>query len=293
MEVQMRASWVLLLALSVPACIDDGIPDLGDGLDRRLPPGRHKIDAAPAPDASGGGADAAVPAPDGGVVVAPPDATASPDAAAPPPPDPLDPTFQVRLVPQGVTGVQRVNLAIPLPPALLADASRIRIAAGGTELAAARVALASWPDGSLRAVQVQVDVNVAAAVLDVEVGATPAAGNLAAVAVSTTLAANGTPRVWAVLPAAWLAPSLVAGPLLPRAAIAGTALDAWGGVCDYARWGTAAFRRSAATRARGSSIGRPRSTAATPPPAIQPVAMPSSTIITMRPLGSRGECTGV
>lgn len=163
-----------------------------------------------------------------------------------PPPLPVDPTFKVRLVPQGDTsGVQRVNFALPLPSGQLADPSHIRVAAaGGAELPAARRAIASWPDGSLRAVQLQVDVDVATtSELDVEVGAATAAGTLARVPVADTLiAADGTlgPRVWAQLPAEWLAASQVAGPTLAQSAIP-AGLEAWIGLCDYAAWDTDAF----------------------------------------------------
>jgi len=149
-------------------------------------------------------------------------------------PDPVDTSFQIQLVPSaGVTGAQRINFAVPLPPGLLTDATRIRVAAaGGAELPAARAALAAWPDGSIRSIQVQVDAD-AAATLDVEIDAA-STGALTPVAVADTLGADGSPRVWAILPAAWLAPSMVAGPLVAD-------LGAWSAVCDYARWNTDAF----------------------------------------------------
>jgi len=151
---------------------------------------------------------------------------------------PVDPSFQVQLVAQtGITGTQRVNFAVPLPEGLLDDAASIRVAAGGAELATARRALATWPDGSLRSVQLQVDVDVSAVTaLDLDVGTAATADALALVDVADTLVtADGTtgPKVWALLPAAWLAASGVAGPVLPHDAYAGSALDAWSGVCDY------------------------------------------------------------
>jgi hypothetical protein len=153
-------------------------------------------------------------------------------------------SVQLQLVPQsGIAGVQRVSFALPMPPGLLRDPSRIRVApvpGAGDDLASARRALAHWPDGSIRAVQIQVDVDVSTTLaLDAEIGVAQAAGSLPLAAVADTLvAADGTsgPRVWAVLPPEWLAPSLVAGPAVARAAIAGTVLDAWGDVCDYAAW---------------------------------------------------------
>jgi hypothetical protein len=160
---------------------------------------------------------------------------------------PIVPEFRIELQPQeGVTGTQRVNFAIPLPEGLIGDASEIRIAeAGGDELATARRTLASWPDGSPRSVQLQVEVDVGAVTaLDVEVGAASAGGELALADVASTLvSADGTlgPRVWALLPPAWLAASGVAGPVTPQSEVAGTPLDAWTGLCDYAAWGVDAF----------------------------------------------------
>jgi hypothetical protein len=171
-----------------------------------------------------------------------------------PPGDPIDPQFRVQLVPQtGVSGTQRVNLAIPLPPDLVDDASMIRVAiADGGELATARRALASWPDGSLRSVQLQVEVDVGAVTaLDVEVGTAAGGGTLDLVDVASTLvAADGTmgPRVWALLPAEWLAGTGFAGPATPSTMIAGTELDAWSGICDYAQWNIDAFLELEADR---------------------------------------------
>jgi hypothetical protein len=68
------------------------------------------------------------------------------------------------------------------------------------------------------------------------------------VPVAATLEGGGTPRVWALLPATWLAASGAFGAIAPRAAIAGTPLDAWGGVCDYARWDTDAFTAGMSAR---------------------------------------------
>lgn len=159
----------------------------------------------------------------------------------PPTPPDLDPEFSVRLVPaSGVTGEQVVNFAVPLPRGFV-TAPDVRVAQGGTELATFRRGLGAYPDGTLRAIQIQAALTVDAEVtLDLEVGVAPGPAR-EAVDVADTLAADGTPRVWAVLPATWLAGTAFAGPLVPRAALAGSDLDAWGGVCDYARWDTDAF----------------------------------------------------
>jgi hypothetical protein len=160
---------------------------------------------------------------------------------------PVDPNFRVELAPQaGVSGTQRVNFAVPLPRRLVSDENAITVAiADGAELAAARRGIATWSDGSLRSIQIQVDVDVdAVTALDVVVGATPSGGTLDLVPVADTLVvADGTegPRVWVRVPAEWLAGSAVAGPSSTSAAMAGTELDAWSERCDYAAWDTEAF----------------------------------------------------
>ena len=55
--------------------------------------------------------------------------------------------------------------------------------------------------------------------------------------------ADGTagPRVWALLPARWLSGSGVAGPQVPEADVAGTPLDAWRTLCDYAEYDVTNF----------------------------------------------------
>lgn len=157
---------------------------------------------------------------------------------------PMPMEFSVALVPNAVTGAQRVNFAVPLPAGALADVGAIRVVAGGAELPAARRALASYSDGSPRSVQVQVDVNVSTTQsLTVQLGVAGATGPTL-VDVATTLAGSGNnvqPKVWVKLPTDVLAASGVAGPVLPRAAVANTALDAWSTLCNYAKWDTDAF----------------------------------------------------
>ncbi len=174
------------------------------------------------------------------------------DPPGDPPGTPIDPNLTVRLVPaSGQSGTQVVNFAIPLPVGMLDDASQVRVVHGGTDLAAHRRALAMHPDGSVRSVQIQVQLALAGETsLAIAVGEA-GGGDRAAVPVADTLvAADGTagPKVWAVLPAAWLAASGVMGPLLAQAQTQGTALDAWRGVCDYARWNTEAFLAGQASR---------------------------------------------
>ena len=160
----------------------------------------------------------------------------------PPATDPVS----VRLVPAaGVSGMQRVAFGVPLAPGWLADASQIRVAHEGTELAAARTALAAHPDGSLRSVQIQVELAVdGETALELTIGTAAAAGTIDPVPVESLLSpsdGSGGPRVWVQLPASLLAASGVAGPIAADETIAGTELDVWDGVCDYARFDTEDF----------------------------------------------------
>jgi hypothetical protein len=161
---------------------------------------------------------------------------------------PVPTTFTVKLVPDGGTGVQRVNFAIPLPAGLLTDRNQIRVSAGGTEIATARRALASYTDGSLRSVQLQLDVDVGAiTMLTVDIGTAGDAGG-SIVAVSSTTTGTGTnvhPKVWVILPMSVLLGSGLGGPLVPQAAVAGTDLDAWTRLCDYDAWNTDKFLQNA------------------------------------------------
>jgi hypothetical protein len=158
---------------------------------------------------------------------------------------PVD-TVAVHLVPKpGVTGDQRVNFAVPLAPGQLGDAAMVRVLQGGSEIASARRGLASHPDGSVRSVQIQVDLAISGEVdLEVVVGEAPGAGDLSLVPVESTLELpDGTmgPRVWAVLPASYLSATGVLGPLLPEADVAGTPLAAWSDLCDYDAYDVGAF----------------------------------------------------
>jgi hypothetical protein len=168
------------------------------------------------------------------------------EAGGEPEPEPEPETGQsvtVQIVPRsGVSGTQRVNFALPLARGALVDESRVRIFRGTTELAAARRALARHPDGSLRSVQLQVDLVISGATsLTVRVGEAPAAGTLSLQAVENTLTSStGTPRVWALLPAAWLSASGVAGPQVSASAVSGAAA-AWNQLCDYDEYDADAF----------------------------------------------------
>ena len=154
----------------------------------------------------------------------------------------------VGLVPDGAAGVQRVNFAIPLSQGKLSDADAVKVLAGTTELPAARRALAKYADGSLRSIQLQVDVDVSASSsLTIQLGVLGATGPTL-VPVSETLTGSGNnvhPKVWAVLPASVLTASGVAGPIIPYTEFENTTMDAWGSVCDYDRWDTDAFLANA------------------------------------------------
>jgi hypothetical protein len=159
---------------------------------------------------------------------------------------PLGTNVTVHLVPRaGVSGTTRVNFAIPLSPGQLSDPNAVRVLVGGAEKPSARRALARHPDNSVRSVQIQIDVAVAGeSDAVVEIGQGGSAGDIALVPVSETLdPADGTagPRVWALLPARWLSGSGVAGPQIPEADVAGTPLDAWSSLCDYAEFDVTNF----------------------------------------------------
>jgi hypothetical protein len=152
-------------------------------------------------------------------------------------------SLTVTLAPRpGFAGKQRVNFAVPIARGRLKSADRVRVLAGGVELAAARRALARHPDGSVRSVQLQVDTTVTAgSKLEVQLDEPPTTPALALVDVATTLEpADGTqgPKVWALLPANLLAASGIAG---PQVTLADTKIDAFENVCDYDRHATAFF----------------------------------------------------
>jgi hypothetical protein len=137
----------------------------------------------------------------------------------------------------GVSGNQRVNFAVPLPRDLLTNVSNVRVRRAGVDLAIGKRALALYPGGSIRSVQIQFDLQVSGETdVEVRIGeASPVAG-IALVPVANTLVANNgaqIPRVWAVLPAAWLSASGVTGPQVTEASVAGTPLAAWNDLCDY------------------------------------------------------------
>jgi hypothetical protein len=159
--------------------------------------------------------------------------------------------FAVTLVPNGVTGVQRVNFAVPLAAGALTDVANVRLLEGTTEIPAAHRALARYGDGSVMSVQLQADVNVTSTTtLTVEVGAA-GAGGVTMAPVESTITGSGNavrPKVWVKIPSRVLADSTVFGPLIPRTDVAGTALDAWTSICDYAHWDTAKFLAGAADR---------------------------------------------
>jgi len=155
-----------------------------------------------------------------------------------PPTNPPTTSVDVTLRPRaGYTGTQRVNFAVPLAKGVLFDPDLIRVLKGGTEIAAGRRDLALYPDGSVRSVQIQVQTAVVAGtVLQVRIGEAPTTAAISLVEVSTTLEpADGTlgPKVWTLLPAAWLSASGVAGPQVPESVVNGTSLDVFDNVCDY------------------------------------------------------------
>lgn len=175
-----------------------------------------------------------------------------PPPPPPPPPVPTVSTVQATLTPRGVSGVQRVNFAVPLAPGALFDPERVRVLDRGVELRAARRELATHPDGSVRSVQLQVDVAVSGGkVLDIRIDEAPTTSSIALVPVADTLApADGSqgPRVWVQLPASWLAASGVTGPQVTEASVDGTAFDAFDRSCDYANHGFTQFLASQSSK---------------------------------------------
>ncbi|MBK6695429.1 MAG: hypothetical protein IPG50_24930 [Myxococcales bacterium] len=193
-------------------------------------------------DAGSGGAPGAGGGPVASVDGGPTTSTPSPSPGA----LPMSATFQLTLVPEVVVATaRRVNVAIPLAPGALTNVANIELRVGGAPLATARRALASWPDGSIRSVQVQFErVVTANTTVDVVVGQAATGGSLALVPAAQTLVSSGganLPGVWALLPAAHLAASRVAGPALPSSASAGTPAAAWDRVCNANTFNTAAF----------------------------------------------------
>ncbi|HYJ08567.1 MAG TPA: hypothetical protein VEX18_06150 [Polyangiaceae bacterium] len=150
----------------------------------------------------------------------------------------LPASVTVHLVPQqGVTGPQRINFAVPLARGQLRSAAEVRVSSSGSELPAFSRSLASYADGSSRSVQIQIDLtNATEQDVEVELGASPSAAPLSPLPVQETLlepTGEQGPKVWAVLPAAWLSASGFAGPLLPETAVAGQPAAAWASLCDY------------------------------------------------------------
>jgi hypothetical protein len=173
--------------------------------------------------------------------------SAGPDADAPPSADAgsSEVAVSVKLIPQGgVSGQQRVNFAVPFARGTLDDATRLHATVDGVELPIATRALARHNDGSIRSVQVQLDLDCSGEKqVEVRIAEPQAAQLELATVESTLLEPNGTtgPRVWAVLPAAWLSASGVAGHQVPEADVAGTELDAWSRLCSYDEFGVDSF----------------------------------------------------
>ena len=175
-------------------------------------------------------------------------------------------TVAVQLVPNtGVSGLQRVNFAVPLAPGVLSDDQQVVVEHGGEVVAAASRGLAPHPDGSFRAVQIQVELEVSAeTALQVTLGGDVGLGGLELVPVEDTLVepdASAGPNVWAVLPATWLAESGVAGPLAAAETFAGNPEAAWLDLCDHATWNTEAFLAVSSERGpwlydRGTTLAR-------------------------------------
>ncbi len=145
----------------------------------------------------------------------------------------------------GVSGTQRVNFAVPLARGKLLDGDLVRVSPAAPRSRPRAASSRTTPDGSVRSVQIQVQIPVVTGqVLQVRLGETPTTSPLTLAAVSTTLtAADGSlgPHVWALLPAAWLAQSGVAGPQVPEALTTGSLETGLGRSCDYTSHGITTF----------------------------------------------------
>jgi hypothetical protein len=166
---------------------------------------------------------------------------------------PSEISVPVTLVPQASDAAhERINFAVPMPPGLTEDPARVRIERAGVELPAYVRPFAWHRDGSIRSVQLQVEVDVSKVrELEVIIGAEATAGGLEPVRVQDTLiTADGTqgPRVHALLPTAWLLESGLIGPVPAAPSGRDEDLDAWTGVCDYARYDTERFLRDSGNR---------------------------------------------
>ncbi len=233
----------VLAACVLAACSDDGVAQTGDTDADTGSADAPEDDGGPGP----GSADATMTTPGGSDDATDPDGTSgepgddeNADDTGPAPAD----SVMVHLVPQdGVSGMQRVSFAVPLWGGALDDATLVRVMHEGSEVASAARGLATHGDGSVRSVQVQIDLEIAGET-DVEVEFGAAAGStIDAVPVEDTLVvADGTegPRVWALLPASWLSDSGVTGPQMPAADVMGSAA-AWSTLCDYEAFGTDVF----------------------------------------------------
>lgn len=225
------AGLVLLLTTTL-ACSGNGAecelepsPDAGDEPHVPSDGGGGPGDAGGSADGRDGGADGR----DGG------DDSGTEEVAIP-----------VELLPQ-VDGAadERVNFTVPFPRGHLETSEALRVQAAGDALPAYVRPFAWYPDGSVRSVQIQVDVDVQElSSLAVVIGAEASAGALEPVAVKDTLVReDGTagPRVLAVLPPGWLVSSGLVGPAPASEPATGPTLGAWSDVCDYERYDTARF----------------------------------------------------
>lgn len=241
-----RAALALAATVAYAACSDDGVPaDSSPGTaatDVSGPTEGTATSPTTAPTGTTASATDSDTSPDTTVGTNDPDDSGSEGTGDTG--EPLPDAVPVQLVPQdGVSGVQRINFAVPFAPGQIPDAAPIRVIVGDAEVDSGRRVLAAHRDGSARAVQIQFDLDIAGPTeISVAFGQ-DSANTLALVDVADTLVvADGTmgPRVWALLPAELLSSSHVAGPQLPIGQAAGDAA-AWDSKCDHTEWGIATF----------------------------------------------------
>ncbi|WP_141734525.1 hypothetical protein [Oligoflexus tunisiensis] len=161
-------------------------------------------------------------------------------------------TLTVELQPRsGVSGRQRINFAVPLLPGQLKDAALVQVLHNDVELPTARHSLALYPDGSIRSVQIQFELEISEKTsVIVHIGKAPGTPDITAIPVADTLVeSNGAeiPRVWATLPGSWLSASGALGPLVTSESVRGTPFEAWDKLCDYAKYDVDAFQAKSST----------------------------------------------
>jgi len=162
---------------------------------------------------------------------------------------------RVHLIPQSPSSTkQRVNFAVPVLDGVVTLPVAVRVRAAGVDVPATGRALARYPSGYVRSVQVQLDLALTAERdVDVELGVAGPVGPAIVPVAETLVVADGSagPRVWALLPASALAASGAVGPMKPSASVPAGPLKKWESICAYtsSKYSTDAFMAQKSDRA--------------------------------------------